>query len=418
MLDSAGGALEVESGGSIRDLQTMGVDPAWSDVEGALGAPGTSLWLAFAAHARQGISPGQFAGLQLFEGNVEHRFIGAPFFDTGRPPNWGLDRPGLEVPVYSESVVSEQSLLVARIDFPQLAGQDAVVSLWIDPPLDLDAPGDAPDAVVSGPDFRFNRLQLNGNFEGFVLDELRLGTTYADVVPARPIEELFVEESFETPGAIAGQTGGVGFAGPWAGGGTVDPDGLSYESGEDGLLVAGGALDPTTGSSRRDLALDSIHPDLADTVGKLGAPGAEVWLSFLAEAPNGIDLGQFAGLQLFDGGTELRFIGAPFFDAGRPPNWGLDRPGLNTPLYSGVPVSEPAWMVLRMRFAESPNEDSSLDLWVSPSLDATPPDDGALTLTGPDLRLDRLQIVGNVPGFRIDELRVGPSFAAIAPVAP
>jgi hypothetical protein len=124
-------------------------------------------------------------GLSLFDNGSENMFLGAPFEQT----NWGFERAGGGGIAASTSPTNVQSFLVYRMDF---SGGDVTTSLYVNPTL-ASEPG---SAAITGtrPTFTFNRIRLEGglgnsSIRAGELDEIRIGTTWADVTPASPIPE-------------------------------------------------------------------------------------------------------------------------------------------------------------------------------------------------------------------------------------
>ena len=85
-----------------------------------------------------------------------------------------------------------QNLIVLRIDFNTVSGNNDTVSLWINPTAGTNSPAGNPNAP--NPDLVFNNydvgtitgigLNLQGGGNNVLLDEVRVGTTYGSVVGA------------------------------------------------------------------------------------------------------------------------------------------------------------------------------------------------------------------------------------------
>lgn len=437
-LDALGAAADVSGGASSRRLDVTGIPAALVDTPGKLGAAGRAVWLSFVARSPRVLRNGEFAGLQLFDGDSEVRFLGAPFFeasDPARAPHWGLDRPGLSTPIYSDVPVTETSLLVVRVDFGIAVAEGpprARTSMWVSPGLDDEARLGAPDVELEGPDFRFDRVQMTSGVMGFRIDELRIGESFADVVPSAARASLFAYEPFDAePGPVLGTVGGFGWEAPWtspsgtASRGVVVAPGLALDIGSMRIANRGNALGLATEGppARRRLARAGIGAVRAGETG-LGAPGSPVWLSFVAEASRDLGNEQFAGVQLFEddgsgGLTERLFVGAPYYLAESEPGneraleWGLDRPGLvGPPIYSGASIRARALLVVRVAIDGTGARTS---LWVSPALDATEAMLGApdAELTGPAFRIAAIQVFGNNDILTVDEVRLGTDLASV-----
>lgn len=436
-LDASGFALEVDGTSSSRRLDLVSVDAAFSDVPGKLGAAGASVWLSFIARSEIPIPPSGFGGIQLFDGQTEQRFVGAPFFtnDPARKQTWGLDRPGLEIPVYSEVPVTLSSLMLVRLDFgvdvgePQLGSS---VSLWVNPAVGTEENLGPANAVVLGPDFRFDTVRVNGHYSGFLVDELRVGTDFESVVPhALDLDAVFVEEGFDygTEGPLFGTHEGSGFHAGWSSPNGASSkleavvEGLSYvDAAGAPLETSGGAVGFGSGPpGGRRIVSAGLPTSWSDTPASWGATGAVLWVSYLAKlaAPMTPD-GRFGGLTLHENGfndpSQKMFLGAPFYndEPGRLPNWGFDRPGLAQPIYTDVPVgTEPTLLVAKLTFVDP---GANVQLWVDPLLgdEATLPTPD-VDVEHPAMRFNAIGLNSNLEGFLADEVRVGPTFASVTP---
>jgi hypothetical protein len=161
----------------------LAAQPGLADASGKWGADGTTIYLGFLMHLEFGFigAFGDYGGVSFFDGNIEHLFFGDLGFD-GFHVFWGIDPQQGSAAVRESTVPVDFTvrLLVARIDFK--AGAESV-RLYVDPVLDQE-----PAVATVGPfemhDFRFTRLRIQGGGNGrYGFDELRLGTSYADVVP-------------------------------------------------------------------------------------------------------------------------------------------------------------------------------------------------------------------------------------------
>ncbi len=136
-------------------------------------APGSTLYLSFIAD----VDSADYAGLSLFEGGTENLFLGKTF----GAPNWGIDIGGTGV--NTTTPTSTQSLLVFRLDFGggTTAG-DTLIRMYVNP-----AAGTEPiiaDASIEKVNFTYDQIRVQaglGAADG-AFDEIRFGTTYADVV--------------------------------------------------------------------------------------------------------------------------------------------------------------------------------------------------------------------------------------------
>lgn len=142
-------------------------------------------YVSFLGKLASGVAGGGYAGVSLFNGTgTEALFIGQPSTRTV----WGLDQstgPQLSTVPVNGTI----HLLVAQIQFGAGAGGMDHVNLYIDPTPGLSAPDVT--ASLSADTTRsasFDRVRIqSGNGQAPVnFDELRIGTTFASVVPAVP----------------------------------------------------------------------------------------------------------------------------------------------------------------------------------------------------------------------------------------
>ena len=202
-LAAAGGKM-IENGGDIRSFRRIDTSgPALAGLldEGAsgkaLGRDDTTIWIAFLI-ACDSYPVTAYGGIHLCDGlgdlnqdkfgdKRSHQRISMgrqnndPHWYLGRVTNGGPGKGAWASPVTADRTVR---LLVYRFDFKK--GPEEAW-MWIDPPLDAEPP--ASNAVVHADtveDFRFNTLSAGaGGASRFLLDEIRIGTTFADVAPRR-----------------------------------------------------------------------------------------------------------------------------------------------------------------------------------------------------------------------------------------
>ncbi len=136
---------------------------------------GTSLYISFIAKMDSATS-GQYAGVSLFQGGGETMFLG----DPSAPSTWGIDPKDGTVNSGATSV-DTQVFLVYRIDF---LAASAEIRMFENPllstePLNAEATASATRTSV----LDWDRVRIQSGNGGGKVDELRIGTTYADVVP-------------------------------------------------------------------------------------------------------------------------------------------------------------------------------------------------------------------------------------------
>jgi hypothetical protein len=148
----------------------------------AQGADGTTVWLGYLTSGTGAPVAGGYAGVSLFAGGTENLF-------TGKRTNqtiYGVERSGAGATQAGDSAVSADTathFLVYRIDFGAgtTAGNEKV-TMYVDP-----TPGAAPNVapavtLTDVPSFTFDRVRIqSGNGSSFNVDEVALGTTFADV---------------------------------------------------------------------------------------------------------------------------------------------------------------------------------------------------------------------------------------------
>jgi hypothetical protein len=160
-----------DNNGAFRSVPSQGTD-------------GTTVWLSYLTSGNGAPVAGGYAGVSLFAGGSENLFTGKRSNQT----TLGVERSGQQTGGAGDSAASADTathLLVYRIDFGAgtTAGNEKV-TMYLDP-----SPGVAPDVAPSVTlddvnNFTFDRVRIqSGNGSNFNVDEVSLGTTYADVVP-------------------------------------------------------------------------------------------------------------------------------------------------------------------------------------------------------------------------------------------
>ncbi len=149
------------------------------DLPASLGATGTTAWFSFLAQSSNGESS-RYSRVGLTDGKGND----GVFFGkiNGTPDDWGVQVPTVRSNIDSENPV----MFLARIDFRDAALLQAdQVSVWLNPDL-TDEPTGSPDIFLeSDIDLVLNTLQIHSRYSTDY-DELRLGTTFADVTPSIP----------------------------------------------------------------------------------------------------------------------------------------------------------------------------------------------------------------------------------------
>jgi T5SS/PEP-CTERM-associated repeat protein len=147
-----------------------------------LGSPGTTAYLSFVIRPEDTLHQGVFSGffgLRLFASTGDNLFIGKT--GGGALDKWVLEDQGGAQQHASgvDVVVDEEFLLVVRADFN--VGND-LFTLYVNPTPGTTEP--LTGTVKNDSDVGFVRTLGLYSTGAFSFDELRIGTSYADVVPA------------------------------------------------------------------------------------------------------------------------------------------------------------------------------------------------------------------------------------------
>jgi hypothetical protein len=153
------------------------------------GKDGTTIWIAFVIACTSYPETGH-GGIHLMEGVVAKDYKDDQRIQMGRrnqDSHWILARVTHGAPgegKWNGTVTADATvrLLVYRFDFKP-GSEEAW--MWVDPkPGTAPAPSEANIHATDVTDFRFDAVNLgSGGGATFHLDELRIGTTFADVVP-------------------------------------------------------------------------------------------------------------------------------------------------------------------------------------------------------------------------------------------
>lgn len=131
--------------------------------------PGTTLYYSLLLRPDAGF--GFYGGL-----NIGGLFFGA----SGNQTVYGLEGPASDLALSSTPIVQgADALLVVQANFGTV---NDTFNLYVDPSLPGAQPAVADATLVLGVSGASNNLYIN-NAGGWSYDELRIGTTYADVVP-------------------------------------------------------------------------------------------------------------------------------------------------------------------------------------------------------------------------------------------
>ena len=149
------------------------------------GVDGGTVWVSFLI---QGAFPEtqQSAGVSIMEGTTERFFMG---LTTAEPNNgkWGCRGVGQGFNTFDNSVApnTNTDLLVFRLDFPTVPGDLIGITFYADPPAGTTPPA-TPTGTVAVNNFTFDSIRLGTDFN-MNFDEIRVGGTWAEVVPSLPV---------------------------------------------------------------------------------------------------------------------------------------------------------------------------------------------------------------------------------------
>ena len=198
-LKSCGGR-NLQIGSDVRDFRYIDTDrpELASLVEPGpygkvLGKDGTTVWIVMVI-ASKSPTPTTYGGMHLNNGVGDltidifgdkklHQVI--QLGRQNKDPHWLLCRVtngGPGAGTWPGTVIADDKprLLVYRFDF-KLGAEEAW--MWVDPSVTSEPdPSKADLHTTEVSDFRFNAVNI-GSKETFYMDELRVGSTYADVVP-------------------------------------------------------------------------------------------------------------------------------------------------------------------------------------------------------------------------------------------
>ena len=218
---------------------------------------------------------------------------------------------------------------------------------------------------------------------------------------------LLASESFNYEQAdgsiIDGASGGSGWSGSWGNTGLdyYRTAGLTFP----GLNTEGGSVETRPFSAT----------DFRNLSGSYGADGTTLWLRFLIGRDGSDTEGNsgYAGLSLFDGGSEQLFIGKRN-DAG---TWGLERSGGNAD-NSAVSINAGVALLL-VRLSFLPGAET-IDLW---ALNAEAPtnalDLGAASasISAADFDFNRMRIGTGSNVYNFDEIFLADSYEDLFPAS-
>ena len=186
-LPVAGGSVDLDGFGTAFRTIDMSAWPEThktpTDLGGhVLGKAGEEIWISFLGGPSQA-SHYIYGGVSLFEGQYEKLFMGDIFTSL----NYGLEShvDGAGTTDATDVGVLEECFFLVRLSWAA-TGDSTVAEMWLNPRLDGEAflaehPSGSTASVTSSA-FYFDRIRIAAKLGGH-WDEVRLGTSYAQVVP-------------------------------------------------------------------------------------------------------------------------------------------------------------------------------------------------------------------------------------------
>ena len=207
---------------------------------------------------------------------------------------------------------------------------------------------------------------------------------------------LIAHEGFEyAPGPLAGATGPLGFSEAYTAsnaGLSVSAVGYTY-----GDLPATGNKLNFSGINDGNFGVLTSSPD---------APGTTIYLSYLMKVD---PTAGYAGVSLFEGATEVLFTGK----RGGSPNFFGMEPKAGTSLDSAVSSRRLSLVVCRIDFAA---DSATIRMYVNPTTGVEPATADLTVTRTSALTYDRLRVQSNGATGAVDELRLGDTYADVAPL--
>lgn len=175
---------------SYSTLETAGNKVYLSPTSNTSGASRTfanldsgTVYMSFLGNLDEGI---RFFGFRLFDGETERAFVGK----RQGLSVWELTSPGASLgPTTTAVTLDTTFFFVLRIDF-NASGSNERLRLYMNPTVGATEPGTASADIISASSFQINKLDLAAGFTSGTnttargwFDEIRIGTTYADVTP-------------------------------------------------------------------------------------------------------------------------------------------------------------------------------------------------------------------------------------------
>jgi len=239
------------------------------------------------------------------------------------------------------------------------------------------------------------------------------------VVPAQAALLAYEGFDYAADTDLSGQNGGAGWTNAWSvtTGDSNVLGSLTYTDGSGNVLTTtgnSGYFTPLAGAanvqSRRTNSF--VRDDLFATT----------WVSFIA-AYGGNDLNRAAGFQLHTNTTERLSIGKGTTNVLAPGTWSILRGGsAATSVFTTNVITNVTFLVLRIDHQAGANDD--VFLFANPALNGEPStNDAAASMIGlaeysfNAVRVFAAYSSGNYADYRLDEIRVGETYADVTPHA-
>ena len=308
------------------------------------------------------------------------------------------------IAAWSGALTVDADLLLYGCDFAQSGvGQQLVRDLALLTGADVAASTDLTGAAAMGGNWTLEAH--TGYIEATILPSTQAQTQWQATLA------LLASDPMGTSGNLSGSGGGTGWAGNWSGGGSSirlssgslsDPSGLLPASGGKAQFQLASLIFPSTATAARDLG------------GDIGADGTTTWISFVIQPDTGGI--NYAGVQFGSSSATVGFAG---FNNGQ---FVIGEAGTAGNAVAGTnPVNgQNALLVVKLEHAAG---NDTLTLYVNPTPGLTTPDSALTASASIDLgSFRRIAITGSTVLIGsntsvIDEIRVGQSYADVAPTA-
>jgi hypothetical protein len=234
---------------------------------------------------------------------------------------------------------------------------------------------------------------------------------FACIDPAASQAALIAYEGFAYDvGSTNGANGGSGWDAAWTAptSHTIAAGSRPYSDGTLDLATSGNQsrISNNSGSTSAGAAFRPL-----DSAVSLSEANPELWLAYVAVADS--TTGGHAGVALFNTTTEVGTFGKR--GAGNP-TWGISIVSGGASVNGTVPATTESFLVYKFTWTGAATP-ANVELWVSPDLDSTP--DSAtrdVSSTINNFTFNRVRLSTSTNSGNFDEIRIGTTFADVAPV--